>query len=93
MVGAAALGVGIWVIVDGNIFLQVLGNIPNSDVYGKLIADAAYIFIGAGAVIFLIAFLGCCGAWKKNKCMLITVSKIYGRSSQNCLTFGVCHFF
>ena len=28
----------------------------------------------AGALIFLIAFLGCCGACKENSCMLSTVS-------------------
>ena len=27
-----------------------------------------------GVVIFLIAFLGCCGAWKKNICMIYTYS-------------------
>lgn len=68
------MGVGIWVIVDASIFLELLGKIPNSSAYGKLISDAAYIIIAGGAFIFLVAFLGCCGAWKKNKCLLYMVS-------------------
>lgn len=61
--------------VDGKIFFELLSNIPeDTTVYGRLIADAAYILIAAGAVIFVISFLGCCGAWKKSKCLLMTVS-------------------
>ena len=63
-------------VVASGQFFEVLANIPDSDVYGRLIADAAYIFIAGGAVIFLIAFLGCCGAMKKSQCMLMTVSLI-----------------
>ena len=73
LVGAAALGVGIWVAVDGTIFLQLLSNIPDSGTYGRLISEAAYILIAAGGFIFLLAFFGCCGAWKKNKCLLMVV--------------------
>jgi len=76
IIGSVCLGVGIWVVVDGTVFLEVLGKIPeDTSVVGSLIQDAAYILIGGGAAIFLIAFFGCCGAWKKNKCLLIVVSK------------------
>ncbi|XP_067936408.1 tetraspanin-18-like isoform X1 [Watersipora subatra] len=78
LISVACLAVGIWVLIDGTVFLQVLSNIPNSDVYGKLISDAAYIIIATGGVIFLISFLGCCGAWKKNKCLLVTYAIIVG---------------
>jgi len=78
LVGAAALGVGIWVAVDGTIFLNLLAEIPDSGVYGRLITEAAYILIAAGGFIFLLAFFGCCGAWKKNKCLLMVYAVIIG---------------
>ncbi|KAF6029188.1 hypothetical protein EB796_012506 [Bugula neritina] len=79
IIGSVCLGVGIWVVVDGTVFLEVLGKIPeDTSVVGSLIQDAAYILIGGGAAIFLIAFFGCCGAWKKNKCLLIVYAVIIG---------------
>ena len=36
------------------------------------------IIIAAGAVIALVAFLGCCGAFKENRCMLATVGNTSG---------------
>jgi len=48
--------------------------------YKELIEDApnnvAITLIIVGFVIFLIAFLGCCGAIKENYCMLVTFSAI-----------------
>jgi len=32
------------------------------------------LFIAAGAIIFIIAFLGCYGSWKESHCMMITYS-------------------
>lgn len=91
LIGAAALAVGIWVLVDGTILLQLLSNIPNSEAYAGLIQDAAYVFIAAGAGIFVLAFLGCCGAWKRNKCMLITVS-IYIKKTRESSGFAIISF-
>ena len=39
-----------------------------------LYAVAAYIIIAGGAIIFIIAFLGCCGAMTENRLMLTVVS-------------------
>jgi len=36
---------------------------------------AAIILIAAGALTFLVAFLGCCGALKKSSCMMYTVRR------------------
>lgn len=62
--------------MDGTIFLDLLSNIPDHEAIGSLISEAAYIIIAAGGFIFVLAFFGCCGAWKKNKCLLIIVSNI-----------------
>jgi len=36
------------------------------------------LFIAAGAIIFIIAFLGCWGSWKESHCMMITYSVLLG---------------
>merc|ERR1719400_1510264 len=38
----------------------------------SLYASASYILIVISALIVIIAFFGCCGAYKENKCMLGT---------------------
>ncbi|KAK3737422.1 hypothetical protein QZH41_005521 [Actinostola sp. cb2023] len=37
--------------------------------------SGARLLIAVGVIIALIAFFGCCGAWKENKCLLIIVGK------------------
>jgi len=38
----------------------------------SLVPNAANILIAAGVLVALIGFLGCCGALKKNRCMLLS---------------------
>merc|ERR1719192_3109967 len=38
----------------------------------SLYASASYILIVISALIVIVAFFGCCGAYKENKCMLGT---------------------
>jgi len=66
--GCAILGVGIWMRVDRSILsnLEVLA-IDEND---PLLVYASYVLIGMGAAVFIIGFLGCCGAIKENRCML-----------------------
>ncbi|CAK8672192.1 unnamed protein product [Clavelina lepadiformis] len=63
--GAALLGVGIWVTVGGDSFKQLVSSDP-------AIFNAVYIIIAVGALLFVVGFLGCCGAIKENKCLLAT---------------------
>ncbi|CAH1787315.1 unnamed protein product [Owenia fusiformis] len=66
--GAALLGIGIWLRVDPTILkLQDLISISTDDQYLNYIA---YFLIGVGAFVFLVGFLGCCGAIKESRCML-----------------------
>ncbi|XP_039266767.1 tetraspanin-18-like [Styela clava] len=65
LAGAALLGVGIWAAVSGETFKQVVSNDP-------LIFNSIYIIIAVGAALFLIGFLGCCGAVNENRCLLAT---------------------
>ena len=42
----------------------------------ELLSLDAVVLMG-GVVLFIAAFLGCCGAWCKNQCLLICVKKKY----------------
>lgn len=64
LLGAAILGVGIYVTVSTG-DLQQINDIVSSPAIG---------FIVIGAIVFLIAFFGCCGAIRESHCMVITVS-------------------
>jgi len=68
LAGAVLLAFGIWMKVDPTIvknldFLNVSGASP-------LVSHAATIFIIGGAFIFVIGFLGCCGAIKEQQALL-----------------------
>jgi len=62
--GCAILGIGIWLTVDSCILYQVL------DETDPVLQYAAYILIAMGCFVFIVGFLGCCGAIKESKCML-----------------------
>lgn len=66
--GCALLGVGIWLRIDHGILkVMQLSQINQED---KVLDYAAYLIIAIGAFVFLVGFLGCCGAIKENKCCL-----------------------
>lgn len=60
------LGVGIWTLVDHASMEVLLGT--------NLYMSAAIILVTTGVVVILISFLGCFGAVKEIKCMLLSVS-------------------
>lgn len=62
--GLAVLAVGAWTVADSSYMSRLLGT--------DLFMSTAYILIAAGIIIALLAFLGCFGAIKEVKCMLIT---------------------
>uniref|UniRef100_A0ACB8G483 Tetraspanin-18 n=1 Tax=Sphaerodactylus townsendi TaxID=933632 RepID=A0ACB8G483_9SAUR len=64
MGGTCLLGVGIWVIVDPTGFREIVATNP-------LLFTGAYIMLAMGAMLFLLGFLGCCGAIRENKCLLL----------------------
>lgn len=39
-----------------------------------LLITGAYILLAMGGLLFLLGFLGCCGAVRENKCLLMFVS-------------------
>ncbi|XP_061567729.1 tetraspanin-1-like [Cololabis saira] len=71
LAGIAILGVGIWVKVDSGSILSFLGKIENAPPQLSQLLNVGYLLIGIGAVLVIIGFLGCCGAIKESKCMLL----------------------
>ncbi|XP_023272058.1 tetraspanin-1-like [Seriola lalandi dorsalis] len=71
LAGAAVLGVGIWVKVDSGSILGFLGKIENAPSELSQVLNVGYLLIALGALLVIIGFLGCCGAVKESKCMLL----------------------
>ncbi|NWY94134.1 TSN1 protein, partial [Loxia curvirostra] len=66
--GGTLLGVGIWVKVDGESFLKIFGTLSSSILQ---VVNVAYLLIVIGAILVVIGFLGCYGAQKESKCLLM----------------------
>lgn len=63
--GGLALGVGTWVWVSRSFSTALMSN-------NMFIASLGVVLV-SGAAMMLLAVLGCCGAAKEVKCMLLTV--------------------
>ncbi|NP_001038906.2 tetraspanin 34a isoform X1 [Danio rerio] len=72
LAGAAVLAVGIWVAVDRVSLLGFLEHIEDAPPELAQLANIGYLLIGVGAFLAIMGFLGCCGAVKESKCMLLT---------------------
>ncbi|KFP52394.1 Tetraspanin-1, partial [Cathartes aura] len=66
--GGTLLGVGIWVTMDGQSFLDIFGALSSSVLQ---VMNVSYFLIVIGAILLVIGFLGCCGAQKESKCLLM----------------------
>ncbi|XP_074953859.1 tetraspanin-1 [Phalacrocorax aristotelis] len=66
--GGTLLGVGIWVTVDGDSFLDIFGTLSSSVLQ---VTNVSYFLIVIGAILLVIGFLGCYGAQKDSKCLLM----------------------
>nr|XP_032636469.1 CD9 antigen [Chelonoidis abingdonii] len=65
LLGTAVLAIGLWLRFDTQTksIFEITPN--NSNFY-----TGVYILIGAGALMMLVGFLGCCGAVQESQCML-----------------------
>jgi len=66
LVGLGVLGVSLWLLFDSDLYLQTSAD-QKTDYY-----LATYILLGVGALVSIMGFLGCCGAWKQSAWMLGT---------------------
>lgn len=86
MIGAATLAVGVWVKVDKKHLLDLTRDVSGADLektdIPSLLEDAVIVMIIAGSCIFLLGFIGCCGAVQSNKAagklFLKIVSRVHG---------------
>ncbi|KAG8579777.1 hypothetical protein GDO81_011050 [Engystomops pustulosus] len=65
LAGTAVLAIGLWLRFDSQ-----TKAIFESDNSGNSFYTGVYILIGAGALMMLVGFLGCCGAIQESECML-----------------------
>lgn len=76
LAGAVILGVGIWVRVDSSSLLGILESVKDAPAQLSHLTSIGYLLIGVGAFLLIIGFLGCCGAVRESRCMLLTVSRL-----------------
>ncbi|XP_058485650.1 tetraspanin-18-like isoform X2 [Solea solea] len=67
--GFLLLGVSIWVLVDPLGFREIMAVNP-------LLFPGVYVVLAMGSMLFLLGFLGCCGAIRENKCLLLFFSML-----------------
>ncbi|XP_020641446.2 CD9 antigen [Pogona vitticeps] len=65
LAGTAVLAIGLWLRFDSQ-----TKDIFEQDTNSKTFFIGVYILIGAGALIMIVGFLGCCGAIQESQCML-----------------------
>ncbi|XP_015248742.1 PREDICTED: tetraspanin-16 [Cyprinodon variegatus] len=71
LAGIAILGVGIWVKVDSGSIFNFLEEIEDVPPEINQVLNVGYLLIAIGGVLVIIGFLGCCGAIRESKCMLM----------------------
>ncbi|KAM6941149.1 tetraspanin 34a [Lycodopsis pacificus] len=76
LAGACILGVGVWVKVDSSSLLGLLDDVEGAPSGLSQLVNVAYLLIAVGAVLLVIGFLGCCGAVRESRCMLLTFFSI-----------------
>lgn len=64
LAGCTILGVGIWLYLAYGGYATLLPS------YSAFSADS--LCIATGVITFVIAFLGCCGSWFQNRCLLVS---------------------
>ncbi|OQR72416.1 tetraspanin-11-like [Tropilaelaps mercedesae] len=65
--GILVLFVGLWTLVDRSFMARLLG----SDLY----VSSAAILAATGALVICVSFLGCVGAFKEIKCLLLAIQQ------------------
>lgn len=69
LIGCAALGIGIWLLVTDFGARKVTPIVGN-----QLYEVTTYLLIAGGGAVALLAFCGCCGTIREDKCVLSFVS-------------------
>ena len=70
------MGLGVWALVNKSSFLDIL---DQANVSVPIYESAVVLFLVVASGSILISCLGCCGAYKESKWMLIVVGRRQGR--------------
>ncbi|XP_068599405.1 tetraspanin-1 [Brachionichthys hirsutus] len=73
LAGSALLALGVWASVDGSSFLRLLGPFSTR---GEQFINVVVLCLAIGAALLLLGLLGCCGAGRDSKCLLLTFFSI-----------------
>jgi hypothetical protein len=68
LTGLGILALATWLILDPRVFFTVMEDEKNYYI-------SLYILLAVGALMFIIGFLGCTGAFRESPCMLVLVIK------------------
>ncbi|XP_046894018.1 tetraspanin 35 isoform X2 [Hypomesus transpacificus] len=77
--GAVILGVGIWVKVDSGSILGFIQGIQDAPEGLNQLLNVGYLLIAIGALLLVIGFLGCCGAVRESRCMLLLAEDLISK--------------
>ena len=73
LLACVVLGLSIWIVVDAPSFVDIADSVGvNIVIYDT----GCYVLIAISSLVIIITFLGCCGAAKHSRCLLVTVSRI-----------------
>ncbi|XP_034385677.1 tetraspanin-18-like isoform X1 [Cyclopterus lumpus] len=67
--GSFLLGVGLWVLLDPMGFREMVA--AHAVLFTGVYVLLVYVLLASGGVLFLLGFLGCCGAVRENKALLL----------------------
>ncbi|CRK86166.1 CLUMA_CG000019, isoform A [Clunio marinus] len=72
--GSITLALGLWMLFDKKSLVTLLRSVDEENVTRftepQLIEQSVYIFIGIGGLMFVLGFLGYCGAMRESQCLL-----------------------
>lgn len=76
ILGTIVLGTGIWLAVDKSSLIALLKMVESEHIneftQPQVIEQMAYVLIAIGGIMFLMSFLGYCGAIRESRCLLST---------------------
>jgi len=97
IVGIVVFGLAVWVIADAPKFMdlfektrEVVGSdVDTAALQLNIYTSVVYAFLVIAGIFVIVAFFGCCGAWKENKCMLGTYFLLITILLIAVVTFGI----